>query len=186
MRFRTFLPAATLIATTALGATACDAGIEDKNDASGTKPPATSGQPTATGPGTPQGTPTATPATGGPQTPPQPSGTPGRPTSVAATGGTTSPANPGGQPIVVSASGDETPVDCTGRDVRVEGSDLTMTFTGTCGTLIVSGDDNSLETGWFDRINVTGSNNLVLYGLKPDKTAPAINNTGTSNRILKK
>lgn len=186
MRFRTFLPTATLVAAVAFGATACDAGIEDKDKASGTKPAPTTGQPTTSGAssGTPQGTPsTAAPTTTGAPTsaPAAPPTTPKQPTA------TTPPVKPGGTgPIVISASVAETNIDCTGRDVRLEASDLTLAFTGTCGTLIASGDDNSLETGWFDRINVTGSNNLVLYGLKPDGTAPTIENTGTSNRILKK
>ncbi|WP_436790437.1 DUF3060 domain-containing protein [Yinghuangia sp. YIM S10712] len=186
-KYRTVLPPAVVACALVLGATACDVGMEKDSEKSGATPSATAapGTKTPTSAGTSSG---ATP------TGPTASRDPNQVSASAPATGTTRP--PSSAPATTTATGrddlvvsaDSTPpsTDCTGRDVRVTGEGITITLTGTCRNLTIEGDGNSVETGWFDTVTVTGSDNLLLYGVKPDGTKPAITDNGAGNRILKR
>ncbi|GCD98528.1 DUF3060 domain-containing protein [Embleya hyalina] len=176
MRIRTVLPAIVLTAGVVVGATACEAGVEKKDKAA----PATTAQST--------GTPAPTSASERPSA----STTPSTPTTpVAPKTGKADPSTPaapitpkGNDTIVISGSGAKPTTDCTGRDVRIEGTTIALTLTGFCKSLTVTGGDgDSIEVAWFDRITVSGTNHLVMYGVKPDGSVPQISDNGLSNRI---
>ncbi|MGC0419023.1 DUF3060 domain-containing protein [Embleya sp. AB8] len=182
MHIRTVLPALLLTGGFVLGATACEAGIEKKND---TAAPASS--PTANGSGTTTGSGTGAPAPASASDQPSTStpqtgkATPSAPASVSAPPAPSTPSGPG--PLVISGTGTQPTTDCTGRDVRIEGDSISITLTGFCRQLTVTGASHSIEVSWFDKITVNGSKHLVLYGVKSDGSKPEILDNGTSDHI---
>ncbi|MDI2125947.1 DUF3060 domain-containing protein [Yinghuangia seranimata] len=211
MRIRTVLPSAVLVGAVVFGATACEAGVEKKDNGaasqSGSNTGAAAGASagnsagsvagSAAGASAGAGSGASTGASAGAGTPATPTGA-GK--STTATGDTTAGGGSGtGKPksgttvkptgtgtISITADGDQPTTDCTGRDVSIVASTVSMSFVGTCKSLTVIGNDSSIETGWFDTITVTGSDNLVLYGVKGDGTAPTVKDTGTSNQLHSK
>lgn len=182
---RTALLPAVAACALALGATACDVGMEKDSDKAGGTPPA-SAAPGTTPPGTTSGGTTGgTPTGSGTAAQASPSasatGTPRPPSSAPVTNGAVPQDD-----LVVSSDSGQPSTDCTGRNARVTGEGVTVTFTGMCRALTIEGDGNSVETAWFDTVTVTGSDNLLLYGVKPDGTKPAITDNGAGNRILKR
>ncbi|WP_406293693.1 DUF3060 domain-containing protein [Embleya sp. NBC_00888] len=182
MRIRTVLPAILLTAAVAAGTTACEVGAEKKSDSAA---PAAGSAPTAPGaatsgggasaPGSASGQPstgaTGAPSTGAPKT--------GRTTSAPST-----PGRGGSAPVVISGTGNQPTTDCTGKDVRIEGTEITVTLTGFCHDVTVAGGDHTIEVAWADKITVTGSNSLLFYGVKSDGGKPDIIDNGTSNKIM--
>ncbi|MYS83510.1 DUF3060 domain-containing protein [Embleya scabrispora] len=178
MRIRTVLPAILITATIAVGTTACEAGVEKKSNSSA---PSTSATPAVSGGST--GTPAPATASGQPST-----STTSAPKTGKATSPQSVPAAPsthgGAGPVVVSGTGAQPTTDCTGRDVRIEGTEITVTLTGFCHDLTVTGSDHTIEVAWADKITVAGSNHLLFYGVKADGSKPDIVDNGTSNKIM--
>lgn len=180
MRIRTVLPAILLTAAVAAGTTACEVGAEKKNDSA---VPVTGSAPPASGAATSGGGASA-PASGQPST-----GATGAPSTDAPKTGraTSAPSTPGrgnSAPVVISGTGNQPTTDCTGKDVRIEGTEITVTLTGFCHDLTVAGGDHTIEVAWADKITVTGSNSLLFYGVKSDGSKPDIVDNGTSNKIM--
>ncbi|MEU0936888.1 DUF3060 domain-containing protein [Embleya sp. NPDC005971] len=174
MRIRTVLPAILITATVAIGTTACEAGVEKKSSSS-----APSAAPAAPGSGTDASVPAA--ASG----PPSTSAT-GAPKTGKATTPQTTPAAPNTHrdALVISGTGAQPTADCTGKDVRIEGNEINVTLTGFCREMTISGADHTVEVAWADKITVTGSNHLLMYGVKADGSKPDIIDNGTSNKIF--
>ncbi|WP_101897216.1 DUF3060 domain-containing protein [Embleya scabrispora] len=176
MRIRTVLPAIVLTAGVVVGATACEAGVEKKDKTA----PATTAQGTGTpAPSSASERPSTSTTASTPVAP-----KPGK-TGKADTSTPAAPITPkGNDTIVISGSGEKPTTDCTGRDVRIEGTTIALTLTGFCKSLtVVGGEGDSIEVAWFDKITVSGTNHLVMYGVKSDGTVPQINDNGLSNRI---
>lgn len=173
MRIRTVLPAIVLTAGVVVGATACEAGVEKKDKAA----------PATTAPGT--GSPAPTSASERPSTSTTPTAPAAPQTGKPDHSTPAAPVTPkGNDTIVFTGSGEKPTTDCTGRDVRIEGSTIALTLTGFCKSLTVTGGDgDSIEVAWFDKITVSGTNHLVMYGRKPDGSVPQIDDNGLSNRI---
>ncbi|MEV6013529.1 DUF3060 domain-containing protein [Streptomyces sp. NPDC051976] len=70
-------------------------------------------------------------------------------------------------------------IDCSGRDVVIDGSENTLMFKGTCGTVTVDGTDNSVAVNSVDTIQVRGKVNAVYL-----KTVGTIQTTDATNATV--
>lgn len=100
------------------------------------------------------------------------------PTSRVSTDTTTVP----GQPLIIAGSSQHHDVECVegGPDaVIVSGVSNTVTITGHCTSLTVSGVENEIEVDNADSIGVSGFSNKVTY----HTGTPQIRNSGSSNTV---
>lgn len=94
--------------------------------------------------------------------------------------------------------------DCAAdREVSINASGATFTFTGTCDKISVNGSGNKVvvaavkkialngsknvaDVGAADKIAVNGSQNVVTYGKGLSTARPKIGGVGANNRVTKK
>lgn len=94
--------------------------------------------------------------------------------------------------------------DCaTEREVSINASGATFTFTGTCDKISVNGSGNKVvvaavkkialngsknvaDVGATDKIAVNGSENVVTYVRGLSKAKPKVGGVGANNRVTKK
>lgn len=94
--------------------------------------------------------------------------------------------------------------DCAAeREVSINASGATFTFTGTCDKISVNGSSNKIvvaavkkiavngsknvaDVGATDKIAVNGSENVVTYGKGLSTANPAIGGVGAKNSVTKK
>lgn len=109
------------------------------------------------------------------------SGAPGGQPSVsgggttASAGGTTVSAPPGGS-ISVAGIGENRTVACNDSQVDVSGFTNTVTITGHCASLTVSGEQNHVTVDAADTISASGFNNEVTF----HSGSPQVDNSGTN------
>ncbi|NOK67097.1 MAG: hypothetical protein GFH27_549289n365 [Chloroflexi bacterium AL-W] len=72
---------------------------------------------------------------------------------------------------------------CNNQDIMIRGSDNMITLPGTCDTLEVLGNDNTIRVEQVATIRVDGNDNMVTWQEGVDADTPAVTNTGTDNRI---
>lgn len=94
--------------------------------------------------------------------------------------------------------------DCaTSREVSINASAATFTFTGVCEKIAINGSGNKIEIdgvtriavngaknavdiGAVDRIAVNGSDNVVTYRKSLAKGGPKVGGVGANNRVTRK
>jgi hypothetical protein len=102
-----------------------------------------------------------------------------------------------GGDVVVSTAGTH---DCSGRNVKINGSSLTVSLTGNCATVEVNGSTNNVDVASAEsvlvngsantvdamlvaRIEARGSRNTIKWGASPSGGEPTIETTGVGNQI---
>lgn len=75
-------------------------------------------------------------------------------------------------------------LDCAdGKGLNIGGSKNTLTVKGTCGSVIIGGDDNKIDFDTVDKeLTIAGLNNTVTYR----GGDPNIQDLGTGNTITKR
>lgn len=86
-------------------------------------------------------------------------------------------------PLVVSGIGQATALDCTQKDVAIEGMNHVLTLTGQCLSLAVSGVQNNVTFETAMTVSLGGSTNKVAGTVTPDATAkgPVVTLAGSEN-----
>jgi len=73
---------------------------------------------------------------------------------------------------------------CTpGTVVEVTGASNTVTLTGECKSITVSGASNKLKAEAVGAITVTGSDNAVTWKRGLGKSKPKVSRTGVNNKV---
>jgi hypothetical protein len=70
-------------------------------------------------------------------------------------------------------------VACGGKNIGITGNNNTLTVTGGCGAVTVSGSGNHITLDSAATITVTGQNNNVAYR----SGTPGVNNKGAHNLV---
>jgi hypothetical protein len=90
---------------------------------------------------------------------------------------------PSGSTINIPEGGRTFNYDCDGTTVNVSGASNTINLRGQCSTLLISGSTNVITVDMVTVINISGSNNHVMWKAATSGTQPVINNTGVNNVI---
>jgi hypothetical protein len=83
----------------------------------------------------------------------------------------------------VAQSGQTLSFDCASRQVSVRGSTNTITLTGRCGEVSVSGTGNKITVERTPRIVTTGHNNDIRWQHGEGDRQPAVRNSGMNNTV---
>ncbi len=88
-----------------------------------------------------------------------------------------------GNTINYGSFGTTAEIDCAdGKSLNVGGSNNTLTVTGTCAAVIITGADNKMKFDKIDKnLRVVGLNNTVNYS----DGDPQVDNVGSGNTIGK-
>ncbi|MEZ4403005.1 MAG: DUF3060 domain-containing protein [Kofleriaceae bacterium] len=85
---------------------------------------------------------------------------------------------------VVSDAGQTATLDCgDGGKVAILGADNTITLTGGCAKVAISGSGNRVTIEAVDKLGITGSSNTVTYQRGYTRKAPKVGKTGVGNKV---
>ena len=104
---------------------------------------------------------------------------------VLATSGQVGAVEQNAQRIEVTGVGHERTIDCEGRDVVIAGTGHTLTFTGTCASLDLTGSGNQVTINLAPeaRVSVAGSNQTVRWS-STGRVRPNV--VGFNNRVTRR
>ncbi|MBZ4418463.1 DUF3060 domain-containing protein [Myxococcus sp. RHSTA-1-4] len=107
-------------------------------------------------------------------------------TTVQAQGGDVEPASDEADEgtIEVTGSGETSTHRCTpSTEVQVTGASNTVTLTGECKSITVSGSGNNVKAEAVRAITVEGTANTVTYKRGHGKSKPKVTRTGVNNKV---
>lgn len=91
---------------------------------------------------------------------------------------------PEGNKFEVSGMGGNETHRCTPKtEVEINGSDNTVTLTGDCKSINVSGANNKVKAEGVAAIDVTGSGNEVTWKRAVGGKKPKVNRSGVNNKV---
>jgi DUF3060 family protein len=91
---------------------------------------------------------------------------------------------PEGDKLEVSGTGGNATHRCTPKtEVEVNGNDNSVTLTGDCKSINVSGANNKVKAEGVATIDVTGSGNEVTWKRAVGGKKPKVNRTGVNNKV---
>ncbi|MCP3141541.1 DUF3060 domain-containing protein [Pyxidicoccus xibeiensis] len=86
--------------------------------------------------------------------------------------------------IEVTGTGQSSTHACApGTEVEVTGSSNTVTLTGECKSLTVSGSTNNVKVEAIRTITVEGASNTVTWKRGHGKSKPKVSRTGVGNKV---
>ncbi len=100
-----------------------------------------------------------------------------------AAGGTTVETEETADALIIHASDAVVSADCAGKRVEVRGVRNSISLTGDCPILQVSGNENAITISSVASIVVTGSTNAVSWTQGVGGQDPTVSDTGTMNVI---
>lgn len=89
--------------------------------------------------------------------------------------------------LKITTSAPQTPqnrvLNCAGRAVSIRGNSQTVTLTGRCPQVSISGSGNTVRVAQVGKINVSGSRNTVYWTKGLTTAKPSLSVVGANNRV---
>jgi len=87
--------------------------------------------------------------------------------------------------IDIVGNGRADTLDCGGQNVRLGGSSNSITLTGTCPRLDVTGSNNTINVEALEAVDVTGASNTIVWQRSLVGDRPRMGSTGFGNTLVR-
>jgi hypothetical protein len=88
-------------------------------------------------------------------------------------------------PVEINDEGGNDDIECRGRSFIVLGSGNSYAFLGSCPSVEVTGNSNSIAIEYTDRIAVSGTNNSITYRAGLSAETADVVDVGTGNTVTR-
>jgi hypothetical protein len=88
-------------------------------------------------------------------------------------------------PVEVTDQGGNDDIECRGRSFIVSGSSNSYAFLGSCPSVEVTGNSNSIAIEYTDKIAVSGTNNSITYRAGLSAETADVVDVGTGNTVTR-
>ena len=95
---------------------------------------------------------------------------------------------PAGNPaagVQVNSAGQNVTIACADQTASIGGRNNTVTLTGSCPTVEIAGSTNVVTLEAVDRIEISGTGNVVTWQRAIQRSEPSITTTGAGNTVRK-